>query len=190
MIGCGLLRALRARRPASSRMTSSGSLPSGSRTTSTSVSRPSCRCARSRPRARTTPSRRTSPRPGRRRRRRRPGRCAAHSGSRARPAPRVSAVPSVPTTLSKPCWCAISASVLPSTSTAVPCLRMAPLARSIRYSVRLLSNSSVAGELRYLGPRDSPSSRLASLPTMRPPRPVALPDASRMGKMIRPRNRS
>ena len=33
--------------------------------------------------------------------------------------------------------------------------------------------------------------RLAfSLPMMRPPRPVALPLASRMGKMIRPRNRS
>ena len=36
--------------------------------------------------------------------------------------------------------------------TAWPVLRIAVLALSIRYSVRLLSNSGVAGELRYLGP--------------------------------------
>ena len=46
--------------------------------------------------------------------------------------------------------------MLPSTRTATPDFLMADLARSIRYSVRLLSKSSVAGELRYLGPRSRP----------------------------------
>ncbi len=47
--------------------------------------------------------------------------------------------------------------------TAWPVLRMAPLALSIRYSVRLLSNSGVAGEFRYFGP--SPSSSRPPSPT-------------------------
>ena len=58
---------------------------------------------------------------------------------------------------------------------------MGPLALSIRYSVRLLSNSGVAGELRYLGP--SPSSS-------RPPSPTAWPFWSRIGKRTRARNLS
>ncbi len=57
--------------------------------------------------------------------------------------------------------------------TAWPDLRMGPLALSMRYSVRLLSNSGVAGELRYFGP--SPSSS-------RPPSPTAWPFWSRIGK--------
>ena len=36
--------------------------------------------------------------------------------------------------------------------TAWPDLRIEPLALSMRYSVRLLSNSGVAGEFRYFGP--------------------------------------
>ncbi len=63
----------------SSRMTSSGSLPSGRRTTSTSVRRPCARCARSRPRARSAPWPRTWPRPGPPRPRHRPARCVARS---------------------------------------------------------------------------------------------------------------
>ena len=66
------------------------------------------------------------------------------------------------TTFSKPCWWAIRASVLPSTSTTRPCFRMAVLARSMRYSVRLLSNSAVAGVLRYLGPWSRPVAWLAA----------------------------
>src|SRR5918996_970652 len=60
--------------------------------------------------------------------------------------------------------------------------RIAPLARSMPYSVRLLSKSAVAGEFRYFGP--SASGRI------RPPRPMARPLASRIGMMIRPRKRS
>ena len=55
------------------------------------------------------------------------------------------------------------------------------LGLSMRYSVRLLSNSGVAGELRYFGP--SPSSS-------RPPSPTAWPFWSRIGKMTRARNLS
>ena len=57
--------------------------------------------------------------------------------------------------------------------TAWPALRIGPLALSMRYSVRLLSNSGVAGEFRYFGP--SPSSS-------RPPSPTAWPFWSRIGK--------
>ena len=89
------------------------------------------------------------------------------------------------TTLSKPDWWAINASVLPSTSTATPDLRMALLALSMRNSVRPLSKSGVCGVLRYLGPVSGPCA-----PRMRPVMPVAPPAASRMGKMTRARKRS
>jgi hypothetical protein len=68
-----------------------------------------------------------------------------------------------------------------------PLFRMAPLALSMRYSVRLLSNSSVFVVCRYFGPVPLPSGVSCSAPRIRPPSPTAFPVASRMGKMMRAR---
>ncbi len=151
MIGCGsAVAASHAAR--SSRMTSSGSFPSGRRTTPTSVSpmrAPLCWISEMRAVSSVAPKV--------------PALCPAGSTSYASAidgayrvisstCPAVSAVPRPATTFWNPAWCAMSASVYPSTITARPDFRIAPRARSTRYSERLLSKSGVAGELRYLGP--------------------------------------
>jgi hypothetical protein len=61
----------------------------------------------------------------------------------------------------------------------------------MRYSVRLLSKSPVAGEFRYLGAPGSATVAVGPVAgRTRPPIPTAFPAASRIGKITRERNLS
>ena len=152
MIGWAMLRGARARRPGSSRMTSSGSLPSGRRTTSTSVSRPlvlaALDLAHERGQLRGPERGRVLARRVhviRERDARRVAREQLHLARRergAQAARRRSRSPAGAPS-ARPCC--------PPRAPPGRCFRMAVLALSMRYSVRLLSNSDGGRGVEVLG---------------------------------------